>query len=189
MVCLIPPESRFLKWALWHIYTPSHHDFSPLCSVVRTSLELCSVIGCWVQVPDVSLKQLEFRMFASIHDKRSRTVYPDPTDTPNRNQLQKMAQCAAASGDVNGDGKTKRKVAIITGITGQVTWRIVSTYTTRWYIRRVQLEIKSLSCLLTFILFQTRMAFFVLWETKGDVKQNDSFSHHSFLLEEKRCGE
>uniref|UniRef100_A0A671QU60 GDP-mannose 4,6-dehydratase n=1 Tax=Sinocyclocheilus anshuiensis TaxID=1608454 RepID=A0A671QU60_9TELE len=33
-----------------------------------------------------------------------------------------MAQCAAAaaaSGDVNGDSKTKRKVAIITGITGQ----------------------------------------------------------------------
>ncbi len=61
-------------------------------------------------------------VFASVKDKRSRTVYPDPTDTPKRNQLQKMAQCAAAaaSGDVKGDDKMKRKVAIITGITGQV---------------------------------------------------------------------
>lgn len=56
-----------------------------------------------------------------------------------------MAQCtaASASGDVNGGSKTKRKVAIITGITGQVTWSIVSiAYVTRWYIQIVHRKMK-----------------------------------------------
>lgn len=47
-----------------------------------------------------------------------------------RHQTSKMAQCGEnvkASSPVNGDQKAKRKVALITGITGQVTVPTVST--------------------------------------------------------------
>lgn len=48
-----------------------------------------------------------------------------------RHQTSKMAQCgenANASSAVNGDKKAKRKVAVITGITGQVTLPTVYTH-------------------------------------------------------------